>query len=815
MNVERWQKIKELFYDALEQPPAAREKFLRENCADESLRNEVAELLAAHSFGGNVIEELAASAISEVLADESASLVGKRIGNYKIIREIGRGGMGAVYLAERTDGEFEQKVALKIIKRGTDTDEILRRFRLERQILAELNHPFIARLFDGGTTADGLPYFVMEYVEGLPLNRFCTEKNLDIKARLELFRQVCAAVQYAHQHLIIHRDIKPSNILVTDEGTPKLLDFGIAKLLKEQSGGETQTRHFAFTPEYASPEQLRGERVTTASDIYSLGVVLAELIRGYEQTHSKLRLSSKKTEDQRPKSDLQAILQTALREEPELRYSSVAQLSEDINRYLQGLPVVAQKDSFAYRAKKFIRRNKIAVGAGASILTAIAIGIISTLRQSRIASRERDKAKLEAARAEKINLFLQEMLSAADPRAKGKDVKVAEILDLAAQRIEIELAEQPEISADLQTTIGLTYLGLGLFEKAEKHLREALEIRLQLCKNRSSAVSGQGIEEAEAQTIAASFNNLGKVLQAKGAINEAETLFRQALRLTSDENNLLTAEILHNLGGLFLLKGEHEKAVKAHRKEIAIRREILGDTHALVAESLKDLAVVLGTMGKLDEAERLHRESLSILQKIYQDEHPDIASAMTTLASAVEHKNAKEAEQLFQQALAMRRRLLGDQHPDVAWTLYNFAYLLFNQKRFAEAMEMTNQVLAMRGSVLPNEHILINSCLQLVGLCLMKQGKAEEAEDFLRECLTLRQKTLPPDHWLTASAKSILGECLAMQERFDEAQVLLSESYEKLKEIFGEAHERTQEAEQRLSFTNELVHKRGLFTGKA
>ncbi|CAN5266016.1 hypothetical protein BH10ACI1_BH10ACI1_23290 [soil metagenome] len=778
MTREQWQKVDEILQAVLEIKPEKRRGFLDEKCqTDANLRREIESLLSFQTEVEDFIEEPAVSVVSETfLAFSEENLENLRIGNYKILREIGRGGMGAVYLAERADAEFEQKVALKIIKRGMDTDAVLSHFRRERQILAELNHPNIASLLDGGTTADGLPYFVMEYVEGLPLTAFCAANNLNENARLEIFRQVCAAVQYAHQRLVVHRDIKPSNILVSQDETPKLLDFGIAKLLTADVS-QTATDFRALTPEYASPEQIRGEKITTATDIYSLGVVLAEL------------LQISKTRDQNPKTDLQAILQTAMREEAELRYKSVEQFSEDIRRYLQGLPVLAQTDSFHYRASKFVKRNKVGVAAGASLAFAVIAGIVSTVsqsrraeRQSRIAERECDKAQTEAEKAEKINRFLQEMLGSADPRAKGKDVKVAEVLDLAAQRIETDLAKQPEVKADLQTTIGLTYLSLGLFEKAETHLRSALKIRQRLFKNNSSE-------------IAESLKNLGKLLQAKGDISEAEPLFHDALKIArKTDEDLLVAGILHNLGGLFLLKGKHAEAMEIHREEITIRRAHLGDVHADVAESLKDLAVVLGTVGNLSEAEQLNREALEILRKIYLEEHPDVASAMTTLASAVEHKNPTEAENLFREALSMRRKLLGNEHPDVAWTLYNYAFLLYNKRDFAAAIKLTDEILAMRSRILTDEHILINSTLQLNGLCLMEQGELSAAEDFLRECFQLRQKTMPPDHWLIASAKSVLGECLARQKRFGEAEELLSESYEKLKEILGENHEQTQKA---------------------
>ncbi len=788
MKAEEYKQAKRLFQETHELSPIQRNNFLSINCPDENLRKAVEKLLVAHDEAEEFIEVPAVVFASDIFTENWEN---RRVGNYRIEGELGKGGMGAVFLASRADDEFRQKVALKIVHSALNTKEIRQRFRQERQILAELEHTNIARLLDGGTTDDGLPFFVMEYVAGLPITEYCTANNLEENAKLEIFRQVCAAVEYAHRHLVIHRDIKPSNILVTEDGIPKLLDFGIAKILSTD-GNEptTATALGAMTPKYASPEQIKGEKISTATDIYSLGVVLAEL---FQISDSKTK--SSKFKDQRPKNDLQAILQTAMREESELRFKSVEQFSEDIRRYIEGLPVFAQTDSFAYRASKFVNRNKFGVAAGASLAFAVVTGIFSTVRQSRkakfqaqIAAKQRDNAQSEFEKAEKVNRFLQEMLGSADPRVKGKDVKIVEVLEFAAERIETELSEQPEIIADLQTTIGLTYLSLGLFEKSETHLQKALEIRLDLFAR-------------ESEDVAKSLNNLGKLLQVKGEIAKAEPLFGEAIstiRRLLGNQNLTLAEMLHNLGGLLLLKGEHKKAVEVHTEEIAIRRIILGEIHADVADSLKELSVVLGTMGKLDEAENMNREALKIFKKIYKDDHPDVASAMTTLASAVEHRNPAEAEQLFRKALQMRRKFLGNQHPDVAWTLYNYAYLLYKKKDFSAAIDFANEILASRGKVFSDEHILINSTLQLVGLCLMEQGELNKAEDFLQESFSLRQKTLPQEHWLTASAKSILGECLTEQQRFGEAERFLMESYRTLKNVLGEDHEQTRKSWNRI-----------------
>ena len=407
---DRWALIKNLFAEAAELPSFARAAWLAEACGnDEALRAEVAKLLAADAQAEAFLE----NAPINIFAREQFS-EGESVGAYRIIRELGRGGMGTVYLAERAAAGFEQRVALKVIKRGMDSDEVLRRFIAERQILAQLNHPNIARLLDGGQTADGRPFYVMEYVEGVALDDFAKTHALPVAERLRLFQQVCAAVQYAHQQLVIHRDLKPSNILVTADGTAKLLDFGIAKVLSIDDTA-TVTQAVMLTPAYASPEQLRGARLTTASDVYALGVILYELLTGVspyqtnlakpESTH-ELTKEICETEPMRPSvraartgqektidAELDYLVMMALRKEATRRYATVEQFSEDIRRYLQGLPVNARPDTFSYRARKFVRRNRALTAATLAVALSLTGGLALTWQQARIAKRERALAE--------------------------------------------------------------------------------------------------------------------------------------------------------------------------------------------------------------------------------------------------------------------------------------------------------------------------------------------------------------------------------------------------------------------------------------
>src|SRR5215510_5028395 len=445
MTPERWRQVEEIFQAALDLSPEERNRYVSEVCAeDNDLKRDVESLLSQYDSAGELLDEpiygnTELSAL-ESFIDEKDPMIGRRLGAYRIEREIGRGGMGAVYEASRADNEFNKRAAIKLVKRGMDTDFILRRFRKERQILAALDHPHIAGLLDGGTTEDGLPYFVMEYIEGQPIRDYCDTHRLSTEERLALFRDVCSAVQFAHQNLVIHRDIKPGNILVTSEGKVKLLDFGIARLLTPGPGYGEMTQARIMTPDYASPEQARGDPITTATDIYSLGVLLYELLSGHRpyrittasqpeiiraiceeepgkpstaiarvetipgrdgdtevtltpESVSKARGSEPDKLRRQLEGDLDNIVLKAMRKEPQRRYVSAEQFSEDIRRYTEGLPVIARKDTFSYRATKFVRRHRAAVAAAAFTGIALIGGAAATAWEARVAGVQRDKAQ--------------------------------------------------------------------------------------------------------------------------------------------------------------------------------------------------------------------------------------------------------------------------------------------------------------------------------------------------------------------------------------------------------------------------------------
>ena len=600
MEAERWQRIDDLLQGALDCAPDRRGAFLENACGqDAALRSEVESLLEAYSRAGSLTAGPAFDDGLRVLSQDQPeattdSMLGRRIGPYQIIRLIGSGGMGAVYLAARVDGAFQKEVAVKVIRRGLDTDRIIRRFSSECQILASLDHPNITRVLDAGTTDDGLPYFVMEKMEGQPIDRFCQAAGLDLNGRLRLFRTVCEAVQCAHRNLIVHCDIKPGNVLVTAEGVPKLLDFGIARLLRPPADDATRdgatAALYLMTPEYASPEQVRGEPVTTVSDVYSLGILLYQLLTGelpnrlLRRTPAEIERSICEQEPARPslvapraigrclRGDLDNIVLMAIRKDPRQRYGSVEQVSEDIRRYLEGLPVTARPETRGYRAAKFVRRHKASVAAAILIFFLLAGGITATLWQAAVARHERDAARLEQAKAARINAFLQEMVgysavTAGGPNHTSRDATVAEMLDDAAQRVETELADQPQVKAGMLATIGSTYMVQAKLDRAQRFLREAYDLDLKLY----------------------------------------------------GPNSRQTASVMVPLGGLSYLRGDYAGADSWYGKALPIYRAHLKDVDFEIrwmAALSSDAAFAKRALGRPAEAEALWQEALGYAPRI-------------------------------------------------------------------------------------------------------------------------------------------------------------------------------------------------------
>jgi eukaryotic-like serine/threonine-protein kinase len=805
---EHLRRLRELFDAALDRPPGERAAYLaRTTDGDPAIRREVEELLAASDA-----TDVPFASPLEVLrprGDEGAPLVGQRLGAYDVVRLIGKGGMGAVYEAVRADDQYRKRVAIKIVQAGLDSELTLARFRRERQILASLEHRNIATLLDGGVTPDGRPFLVMEYVEGESITRWCDERRLGVRERIALFRQVCGAVQHAHTNLVVHRDLKPANILVTADGTVKLLDFGIAKLLGDDGDDAlplTRGGARAFTPEYASPEQIRGDALTTASDVYSLGVVCYELLAG-RRPHVVAsrsladiegavlgtpvpRPSAVATDEaarhcgerdaarlrRRLHGDLDQIVLMTLRLEPERRYRSVEALNDDLRRWLGGLAVGAQRDRAGYRLRTFARRNIAAVTASALVLVALVGGVITTTVQAR-------RARAQQLRSEQVSAFLRDLLSSVRPAMGGRDVPVSELLDAAARRVNTELASQPSVQADLETVIGHSYGSLGRYDAAEPHLRRALAYR--------EAVDGR-----ESLPAIVALNNVAQLALARGELDRADTLFREALRRHAARfpgPDTVRASLLDNLGSVAHNRGDDLAGERLHRQALDIRRLVLGPSDDMTAYSLNNVAVALGEQNEWAAAESLHRAAVGILRKNHPAAHPLVADALSALATALDLQGkSAAAESAYVQTIAMRRRLLGAEHPDYAFTVFNYAMFVFDKGRYDEAMALSRQVLALRGRGIPESHPSVAASLQTVGRCLDKLGDREGAGRALQESLALRQKYLPPESWLIANSKGLLGEHYALMKDYRRGEQLLLAADSTLGKTFGPDNQRTQ-----------------------
>ncbi len=785
--------LRALFDAVMDRPAAERDAYLAQaTIGDTGLRDAVREMITSAEH---------ADASPEPTSER---LVGSRLGAYDIVRLIGRGGMGAVYEAIRADDQYRKRVAIKLVPGGLDSALTVARFRRERQILASLEHRNIATLLDGGVTPDGRPFLVMEYVEGEPLTTWCDARGLSVRDRIVLFRQVCAAVQYAHQSLIVHGDIKPGNILITADGTAKLLDFGIAKLLgTDDAMPLTHGGARPFTPEYASPEQIRGQPLTTASDVYSLGVVLFELCTGRRPHVSTIGtpvdvmravlhdpvprpsavVSADPRRRRRLRGELDNIILMALRSEPERRYASVAALAEDLRRQLNGLPVDAERDWAGYRLRKFVQRNRGMVAASILLLAALVGGAVTTAVQAR-------RARAAQVRTERVNSFLRTLLSSVRPAMGGRDVPVSEVLDSAARRIETELGAQPDVRSDLETVIGESYLSLGRYDDAAREFRSALGEHRQIDGPRSIA------------TVAA-LRHLGDAYVDANDFDRADTVIQQAIALRrslSAKPDTLLALLLDASGSVAHGKGRIPEAEALHRQALAIFRQQLGDHADQVALTMGDVAVALGEQNRWVAAESLHRSALAILQANHPDPNTQVADAKDALATAldIQGKNVA-AESAYLNVLALRRKLLGPEHPQYTWTVFNYAMFTLEQGRYQQAADLSRQVLALRGKTLPESHPSIATSLQTLGRCLDHLSDTTGGRKALEESLALRRRYLPADSWLVASSEGVLADHDVLVHQYAKAERLALAADTIFVSRLGLAHPRTQANVKRLA----------------
>ena len=746
METLDWAHVDGLFAQALDLDREARAAFLDRACdGDHALRARLDGLLAAEAASDGFLDRrpgglvTLGAALAARFDDGPDDPAGRRVGPYRIVREIGRGGMGVVYLAERADGAFDQRVALKLLKRGLDTDVVVRRFLRERAVLARLEHPAIARLFDGGSTADGLPYFAMEVVEGEPIDAYCDNRRLPVEARLHLFADVCRAVEYAHHRLVVHRDLKPSNVLVAEgaDGRPqvKLLDFGIARLLAADADEESLTRTGVpvLTPAYAAPEQAAGGAITTETDVYALGGVLYALLAGAPPQgpqgaaatgappprpsvaagHPAVAAEVAACRSTTPRrlaraleGDLDTICLTALQADPAARYATPGRLRDDVERHLDDLPIVASRPSAGARARAFVRRYRTRVALAATALLVLAGYAATVTLQARQLEAERDRTALEASKATAAAAFLTDLFETSDPYAvaqvRGDTVTARTLLDRGADRARRDLTGEPVVQAEMLDQIGGVYARLGLYAEADSLLARALVLRRRHLGPRTP-------------DVAASAVHLAEVRWHLGRYEEAEHLFQAALAIDSTPSEAV-AERVNSLGTVVQAQGRNVEAEALHRRALAMRRALPDTPPEALAASLNDLAWALQAQGRDDEAEQHFREALQRYKETYGPVHPYVAVATGN-----------------------------------------------------------------------------------VGRALLAQGRAAEAERYVRESLRIDREVFPPGHPLTVRHRNTLGACLAALGRYPEAERLLLDSHAALLAARGPDHFHVVESRQRLA----------------
>ena len=809
-NLER---IETLFTQALEFHPEERGAFLAGACGqDSALIARVQVLLDAHeATDGFLPEEPRKEPVAGLIAEKA----GDRIGRYKLRERIGEGGCGVVYVAEQEE-PVRRKVALKIIKLGMDTRNVVARFQAERQALALMDHPNIAQVHDAGATETGRPYFVMELVRGIKITDYCDQQQLSTRERLELFIKVCQAIQHAHQKGVIHRDIKPSNILVTvNDGVPvpKVIDFGIAKATTGRLTDltvYTDLHQFIGTPAYMSPEQatMTSLDIDTRSDIYSLGVLLYELLTSHTPFDTKelmalevddLRRTIREREPLRPstrlstmlegeltttakhrasappglihqvRGDLDWIVMKCLEKDRTRRYETANGLARDIERHLNNEPVVARPPSKLYRLQKAVQRNKAAFGTVVAIVAVLILGAVASMSEAIRATRAEHAAQTEAAKSKQVAQFLKDMLNGVSPGvARGRDTRLLrEILDQTAQRLDTELKGQPAVEADLQETLGGAYQAIGDYTNGLAMNRKALALR-------------ETLYGKEHPDIASSLHYIGDALVQLGRLTEAETYCRQALAMRQKllgPTNLAVAQSLKGLGNVLIVQKRYAEAETNLNRSLALRKRLQGEEDLEFAETLTWLGNALANQGRYAESEAASRQALAIHVKQHVYEHPGVIEILDILGWALRAQGKfSEAEVASLKAVDIGRRVLEPGHPEIRWPLSNLAASLWAQGKFAEAEGYYREALTITKKLPGERYQELTPLYDALGGVLRGQGKSAEAEGYYREALTITKK-LPGEHYqeLTPLYDGLCG-VLREQGKSAEAEVILREA---------------------------------------
>jgi eukaryotic-like serine/threonine-protein kinase len=841
MDSSRWQNVQAVFHEAANLPESEQRAFVDSRCGgDAALASEVMALLTEDARGGSMLDLDVSQVADQILnpTDPSAGSP-KEFGPYRGIRPIGEGGMGVVYLAERDD--LGTQVAIKILRDAWLSPARRARFAAEQRTLAQLNHPSIARLYDADTSPDGTPFFVMEYVEGVPLTAYCKQHNCSVPERLRLFRDVCQAVLFAHQHAVIHRDLKPSNILVKRDGTVRLLDFGIAKQIEAlgTSAEQTITALRLMTPAYAAPEQIRGEPVGIHSDVYSLGVVLYEMLAGrlpFDVSNRTPAQAEKILTEQQPEkpsgahaeaaeaslaasdfaaplsrsawADLDVLCLTAMHKDPQQRYQSVEALIRDVDHYLKGEPLEARPDSWSYIAGKFARRNWRALSAAAAVAALlVAMVVVYTVKLTRA----RNAALAQAARTERIQQFMLNLFQGGDPSAgPAKDLRVVSLLDGGAQNAR-SLDAEPAAQADLYDTLGNINEKLGRLDDANKLLRSALDER--------TKTFGPDSKEAAESMLA-----LGALRDTQAQYDEAEKLTREALDIYKRRlppNDPAIGKAMLQLGGIFEDRGEYPQSIATLEKTVAffsapgssqadladslhelananyyagnkavsedinlhalnLYKEIYGEHHPRVADILINLGAIKLDAGHYPEAEAYDRRALDIVQNWYGKDNVVTATDLTILARALVYENRlDEASALLQQSLAIKEAAYGKVHPSVASTLNELGSVALKQgKDYAAAEAYFTRMADICRQVYGEHHYWYATALANIGSVYSAEKDWPRAEEQFRMVIPIFIETQSATSTNTGIARIKLGRALLHQRRYAEAETETRAGYE-------------------------------------
>lgn len=810
MNKDHWEQIEPILNHVLTlETKQERTRYIRRHCSDEQLRTEVESLLESIESSRHMWDGLLESnqVLVENMAREDqsapAETLPQQIGSYHIKKRIGRGGMGDVFLGERAGADFHKKVAVKVLRKDATDHSQVQRFLQERSLLSRLNHSNIARLLDGGITDDGRPFIVMEYVDGIPLTEYCNHHQCSLEQRLELFMQACKAVHAAHTNFIVHRDLKPSNLLVTENGVVKVLDFGIAKLLdqglSEQEVFETRKGNRIFSLNYAAPEQISLDPVTTATDVYALGLLLYELLAGVRPfDYKSMRLSEAEkiiqTRDPvQPSSaarrhasqlrgDLDAIIMKALRKEPGQRYSSALSMVEEIERYLNHQPVAARKGTIKYRAGKYLKRHKLALSVVA-VFTFL-VSLFSIYHVNRI-TQERNIAEKEAEKARQVTGFLAGIFEYADPyKNPQSEMTIREVLRYGKDYIQHQIGDEAEVKPMLLYTVGGIYETLGEYSLADSLLTESLNL-----------IQSEQIKTSENEyNLAVAFNNIGSLKSSQGKYSEAADYLQQASEIFDKLNRQsYRSGSMRLWGWTEYLMGNYSKADSLLEKALSLDLTYHGRYSTATAMTLNNIAWLQNTLGNLQKSDSLFSEVLKINKQVYPENHPETAKTLHSLAwNHYQLKNYEKAVEFSNKAIAKRKKVFGDiAHPDIAWSLNNLGVIKQAQGKLDESEKYLREALAMRKEVLPENHPHIAQTLGNLGSLHFYRKEYDKAADLFFEVVEIQRAVYGPEHPNVAMYLNNLATVLHNGNKPFDAIPYYEEALSIQVERLGEAHSNT------------------------